>query len=106
MSSQSLQTSPDPAWGGKGVLDGELEADAGPPPSSQPGSEISFLAVKQSSHWPSRSQSTYTCSTFTGISFHGDARGPARGEVMAVSHGRYCHLQDSRPGGLPISEQI
>ena len=45
-SSGSLQTSPDPGWGGKGVLDGESEADAGPPPSSQPGSEISFLAVK------------------------------------------------------------
>ena len=64
-SSRSLQTSPDPGWGGKGVLDGESEADAGPPPSSQPGSEISFLAVKWGSCWPSRSQSSYAHSTFT-----------------------------------------
>ena len=83
------------------MLDGELEADAGPPPSSQPGSEISFLAVKQSSQWPPRSQGTYTCSTFTGISFHGDARGPARGEVMAVSHRAVLSPAGLTPWGAP-----
>lgn len=101
MSSQSLQTSPDPAWGGKGVLDGELEADAGPPPSSQPGSEISFLAGKRGSCWPSRSQSTYTYSTFTGISSHGDARGPGWGEVVAVSHREALSPAGLTPRGAP-----
>ena len=106
-SSWSLQTRPDPGWGGKGVLDGVLEADAGPPPGSRPGSEISFLAVTWGSRWPSCSQSSYAHSTFTGVSSHADARGPAGGggRSWLSPTGRHCHQQDSHPGGVPISEQ-
>lgn len=68
------RTRPDPGWGGKGVLDGVLEADAGPPPGSRPalrspsigglGVPLALLLTEQ------------LCTQHVhGVSSHADARG-------------------------------